>query len=190
MEFVSRYGNVEASSELVNRIVSETFNNPDSDLCIGENIGEKPSMDDQLFAHEVYGDITEYLREGVRLSSGVYVTPQWCRTQDWYKQLWAEATGFDCSDIDLDDVSIPESDWELVPYPNLVVCCADYGNTGWYWLFTVTNSEYDSYNPEGGIEYGASGGAYMGCYCEDDTKGITEWCSNILEEIEEGNLFL
>lgn len=184
-KFVSKYGNTRAEGELVARIVSEVFHNPDSEFYMGDPSIE-PDMEDQDFDPAIYGDMTEYDREGARYATGAYVTPEWVISQNWYKEMWAAATGYVYEDSDdLDNVDIPESDWHLVPMPNLVIQVADYGNCGDNRLFTVEGgSVITPYTPDS-IEYGGSGPAYSGNYSSGSTIEITEWCDGILENLDE-----
>lgn len=183
---MNEFNNKILSKEIVDNIVKDFFHNPDSEWYEGDP-SIKPSVENQLYNFDVYGDMTEYQRQGIRYATGALVTPEWCKTQIWYKRLWADAVEFNYEDEEeLEIVNI--QDWDKIPVPQIVISACTYGNVGFYMLFNMEDDIITVYNPGNTLEYNYP--AFNGIFSEQATEEITEWCDNILQEIEQYDLKL
>ena len=87
----------------------------------------------------------------------VEIDPEWLSTQDWWKNRF-----------------------KLLPAPRYLARIAGTGNTGGDYLLDETGNLW---NDTDDMEYGASGPAYNGCYCEGDRVAILEWVDELLADM-------
>jgi hypothetical protein len=138
---------------------------------------------------EDFDDEEEYDQSGFRYLKGVWITPEWIKTQGFYKSLYSDRDWFKKheDDWELVKTKFPENFEFDIPMPHALIRVAEWGNVGFDVLMTWDGNTFKEYEPEGSEDWGASGPAFNGCYDEESTKEIIKWCDEVIEDIEKGN---